>query len=313
MSSNYCFQFLTKILGFVPFFLLADYFANSWYALLNRIQKKSKLLIKFKRCTKRGLLIKKNHTKKNTVSAQKYHSLIKMWEDYNVFHWQVLLNCQPSGNKLVQSQIDTHSVGFLLFILWEYISKRNQENYTISGLWTLQPCRSCTIPITLYVSIALVYSFSLPSFLPSHYSQILSPQAKPHSRSSNTRSRQGHNLTDRLLCTREYEYWLWPVANSNVTIHHPTDRLNSFDWRQCVKNTELLIWRLNYYNAWWKSMFFHATLEKAAVALLYLVWSYLFITALTSGKCSLWFLRYYITPYRFILRIAFILRLIETL
>lgn len=46
VSSNYCFQFLTKILGFVPVFTLADYFAHSWYALLNRIQKKEWIIKK---------------------------------------------------------------------------------------------------------------------------------------------------------------------------------------------------------------------------------------------------------------------------
>lgn len=139
-------------------------------------------------------------------------------------------------------------------------------------------------------------------FLPSHYSQILDPQGKSHSRSSNTRSWQRHSLTDTLLrpsfrraqrCTREDEYRLWPVAYSNVTIHQPRDRLNRFEWRQCLRNTELLIWRLNYYNAWWESMFLHAILERAVVALLYLVVLYLFIICLTSCKCSLWFLRYH--------------------
>lgn len=180
--------------------------------------------------------------------------------------------------------------------------------------------RSCTIPIKLYVRIALVYSLALLSFLPSRYSQILSAQEESHSRSSNTRSWQGCNLTDRLLsftCAqhrmRLYEYWLWPVAYGNVTIHHPVDRLNRFEWRQCLKNTESLIWRLSYYNAWWKSLFFHTVLERATIVFLYLVLPYLFITGLTSCKCSLWFLRYSITLYTFIFRIASILRLIKTL
>lgn len=168
---------------------------------------------------------------------------------------------------------------FLLLILREYISKRNQENCTSAGLWTLK----CTKPSKLYVRIALVQSYFLTFFFPSRYFQILSPQSV---KSSNSRFWQGWNLTDRLLCHLKVHSAIegsinsdWPVAHSNVTVHHPTDKLNSFEWRQCLKTAELLIWRLNYYNALWKSMFLH----DFQIEQLYLfsTWSsYLFLNGL---------------------------------
>lgn len=174
MSSNYCFQYLTKILGFDPFFALADYFANTWYALLNRIQKKSELLRKFKRCTISGLFIKKNKEKNPKTPASAQKRSLKCEKTITCFTDRYLQIVRPHEANQFRSQVDGHVLQFVLFILCQYISQRNQENSPSAALWTLK----CTKPSKLYVRIASVHSYFLPFFFPSHYSQIRSPQSQ---------------------------------------------------------------------------------------------------------------------------------------
>lgn len=118
--------------------------------------------------------------------------------------------------------------------------------------WNAQNPVNCMSGLHQYIPISC-HSFSLP---------ITPKSAVPSHKSPNSRSWQGWDLRDRLLssrseqcCTRRYEQWLWPVACSHVTVHHPTDKWNSFEWRQCLKTAGSLIWRLNYYNALWKICF----------------------------------------------------------
>lgn len=175
MSSNYCFQYLTEILGFDPFFALVDYFANTWYALLNRIQKKSELLRKFKRYPRSGLFIKKNKEKKPKTSVSAQKNSLKCEKTITCFTDRYLQIVRPHKVNQFRSQVDGHSVQFVLLILREYISKRNQENRTSADYkhWDAQNPANCMSGLRQYIHISC-HSFSLPvtskSLVPSHSS-----------------------------------------------------------------------------------------------------------------------------------------------